>query len=79
MTVSSDEICKVRTAKNNITKHLYEVGDYKLCKAEAEIVGRALKLYLQQLERMDKSFHETTVWNTGQLHHAKGCHFWELL
>lgn len=61
MTVSSDEICKVRTAKNNITKHVYEVGDYKLCKAESEIVGRALKLYLQQLERMEKSFHETTV------------------
>ena len=61
MTVSSDEICKVRTAKNNITKHLYEVGDYKLCKEESEIVGRALKLYLQQLERMEKSFHETTV------------------
>lgn len=52
MKISMDEICSVRTAKNNISKHLYEVGDYKLCKTESEIVVRALKLYLQQLERM---------------------------
>ena len=58
MKVSKDEICAVRTAKNNITKHVYDIGDYKLCKKESEVVGRALKLYLQQLERMDKSFHE---------------------
>ena len=61
MKVSMDEICSVRTAKNNISKHVYDVGDYKLCKKESDIVVRALKLYLQQLERMNKEFHETTV------------------
>ena len=61
MKVSMDEICRVRTAKNNITKHVYEIGDYKLCKVESDIVVRALKLYLQQLERTKKKFDETTV------------------
>lgn len=54
MRVSLDEICRVRTAKNNISKHVYDIGDYKLCKNESEIVVRALKLYLQQLEKMRK-------------------------
>lgn len=61
MKVSLDEICRVRTAKNNISKHVYDIGDYKLCKNESEIVVRALKLYLQQLERTQKEFNETTV------------------
>ena len=61
MKVSLDEICRVRTAKNNISKHVYDIGDYKLCKTESEIVVRALKLYLQQLERTQKEFNETTV------------------
>lgn len=56
-----DEICRVRTAKNNISKHVYDIGDYKLCKTESDVVVRALKLYLQQLERTRKEFDETTV------------------
>ena len=56
MKVSLDEICRVRTAKNNISKHVYDIGDYKLCEKESEIVVRALKLYLQQLEKMQKEF-----------------------
>lgn len=61
MKVSMDELCAVRTAKNNISKHVYDIGDYKLSKKESEVVSRALKNYLQLLERMDKTFHETTV------------------
>lgn len=61
MKVSKDEICAVRTALNNTGKHAYDISDYRLCKKESEVVGRALKNYLQQLERMDKTFHETTV------------------
>lgn len=61
MKVSLDEICRVRTAKNNISKHVYDIGDYKLCKTESDVVVRALKLYLQQLERTQKEFNETTV------------------
>lgn len=56
MKVSMDEICRVRTAKNNITKHAYDIGDYKLSKTESEVVIRALKLYLYHLERMRKLF-----------------------
>ena len=57
-----NEICKVRTATNNISKHLYEISDYKLCEEESKVVVRALKLYLQQLERLNKGCkHETTV------------------
>ena len=61
MKVSLEEICRVRTAKNNISKHVYDIGDYKLCKTESDVVVRALKLYLQQLERTQKEFNETTV------------------
>lgn len=61
MKVSLDEICRVRTAKNNISKHVYDIGDYKLCKTESDVVVRALKLYLQQLERTQKEFNETTI------------------
>ena len=61
MRVSKEEICAVRTAKNNITKHIYDIGDYKLSEMESKVVGRALKNYLQLLERTDKKFNETTI------------------
>lgn len=61
MKVSLNEICSVRTAKNNMEKHVYDIGDYKLSREESQIVLRALKLYLQQLERTQKELNETTI------------------
>ena len=58
MKVSLDEICRVRTAKNNISQHVYDIGDYKMSKTESEIVVRALKLYLQNLEKLQNEFSE---------------------
>ena len=58
MKVSLEEICRVRTAKNNISKHVYDIGDYKMSKTESEIVVRALKLYLQNLEKLQNEFSE---------------------
>lgn len=61
MRVSKEEICAVRTAKNNITKHIYDIGDYKLSEMESKVVGRALTNYLQLLERTNRKFNETAI------------------
>ena len=45
----SDYHVKVRTTLNNIKGNVYTVNDYKLCEDEAQIVVRALKMYLNTI------------------------------
>ena len=47
----TDYQVKVRTTLNNIKGNVYTVNDYKLSEDEAQIVVKALQMYLNTMEQ----------------------------
>lgn len=45
----TDERIRTKIVLSNVSNHRYDVGDYKLCPKESEIVVRALERYLSDL------------------------------
>lgn len=55
----NDELFKATRTKNNIKNHLFDIGDYPLCRDEAELILRLLEVYVKCLE--DEEHAKTTV------------------
>ncbi len=57
-----DLIFKATIAKSNLKNHTYDIGDYPLCKDEADIIIKALEVYISYLiENFEKQKNETTI------------------
>lgn len=57
-----DLVLKATVTKNNIKNHVFDIGDYPLCKDEADIIIKALEVYISYLiENFEKQKNETTI------------------
>ena len=57
-----DLVLKATVTKNNIKNHIFDIGDYPLCKDEADIIMKALEVYISYLiESFEKQKNETTI------------------
>lgn len=45
----SDEVFRANVTRNNIKNHIFDIGDYPMSKDEAEIVVKALNVYVNFL------------------------------
>lgn len=58
----NDRLIKATITKNNIKQHVYDIGDYPLSKDEADIIIKALEVYISYLiENFEKQKNETTI------------------
>lgn len=60
-----NKVFEVTKTISNISHNNFDIGDYKMCKTEADIVLEALRNYLNELESVkpvsEGSHAETTV------------------
>ena len=57
-----DLVLKATVTKNNIKNHVFDIGDYPLSKDEADIIMKALEVYISYLiENFEKQKNETTI------------------
>lgn len=45
----NDAILKARVTKSNLDNHVFDIGDYPMCKEEADIVMKTLDVYVNFL------------------------------